>query len=234
MTVNKDFNSFLYFLAKSITLMLLNGFILNACKKESNQQIQTFLSGTLRNQQTQESIFPAYIISGSQLLAFTDTDGNYRIEDLAEGNYTFTYSALGFSDFEKQVLVKKEDSEIVPVELVPNDSEGKVIGEFQDKYVFNDELVKNPDMADWDQKQIHDGTTGATIQEKNGAVIQGSKLYLGDSLLAIADEYGQYWFQIQSGTYPFTISCAGYQIKDTIIKVEADTKKYINFYLLKE
>ncbi len=72
------------------------------------------------------------------------------------------------------------------------------------------------------------GIAGATIRAKNGSVVRGSKLYLGDSLLSIADEYGQYFYQIQAGTYPLISLCTGYQSIDAIMCFVPGTKHYVN------
>jgi len=119
--------------------------------------------------------------------------------------------------------------------LSPDDSKGRIYGELHDKMLYDEQLKANPSMAAWDGKELFDGVSGATIQTMTfGFDLPASEIFIGDSLFALTDGFGQYWFDIQAGTYPLRICCTGYQDTMQIIKVEPDNSVFANFILLKE
>ena len=54
---------------------------------------------------------------------------------------------------------------------------------------------------------------------------------LGDSVLAVADAWGQYVFKIRTGTYSITGSCEGYESVTQTVTVEPNGRHYVNFFL---
>jgi hypothetical protein len=178
------------------------------------------------------AIHPAYIIVEDRLLATTDENGNYVIASIEEGTYQLTCSALNYRDSTEQVSVLGGKTINHDFYLTPDSSIGRVYGEFQDVTLFNQRLQADPSLAQWDAKKIFDAATGATVQAKTfGYEIPNRKVFLGDSLLAISDVWGQYWFKIQCGTYPITGSCEGYYDSTQVIKVLPDARSYVNFFL---
>lgn len=178
------------------------------------------------------AIHPAYIFVENRLLATTDANGDYEIDSLEEGIYQFTCSALNYRDTTEQVHIRGGQQNTHNFSLAPDSVTGRLYGEFQDVTLFNQNLQINPAMSGWDAKRIFDSATGATVQAKTfGYEIPDRKVFLGDSLLAISDVWGQYWFEIQCGTYPITGSCQGYHDSTVVIKVIPNTKVYVNFFL---
>jgi hypothetical protein len=60
------------------------------------------------------------------------------------------------------------------------------------------------------------------------------QVFLGDSLLTVSDGFGQYWFELQSGTYWIRGSCEGYKDVSQVVRVLPDSKTYYNFFLPRE
>ena len=177
-------------------------------------------------------IHPAYIFLADSLLATTDEHGDYLISSIEEGMYPLTCSALNYRDSTEQVGVLGRKTVIHNFYLTPDSSIGRVYGEFQDVTLYNQGLETNPSMADWDAKRIFDDVTGATVQAKTfGYEVPDREVFLGDSLLAISDAFGQYWFKIQCGTYPITGSCEWYYDRGRVTRVLPDTPIYVNFFL---
>jgi hypothetical protein len=82
---------------------------------------------------------------------------------------------------------------------------------------------------------LFDGVSGATIQTMTfGLDLPASEIYIGDSLFSVTDGFGQYWFDIQSGTYPLRISSIGYKDTMLIVKVDPDSRIFSNFILAKD
>ncbi len=99
--------------------------------------------------------------------------------------------------------------------------------------VIEQKISQNSEIANWTEKQICDGVTGATIMEDNyDKEFQQPQLFIGDSLIKYADVYGQYWIEVQCGTYPLTGKCEGFSNKTEIIKVLPDSREYLNFYII--
>ena len=72
------------------------------------------------------------------------------------------------------------------------------------------------------------------MENNSSTNFEQAQVFIGDSLLSYADVYGQYWFEIQCGTYPMTGKSAGFSSETKVIKVLPDVKVYLNFYLPKK
>jgi hypothetical protein len=209
--------------------------VFSGCTKDADPSAETGIQGTVHNSLQEGTIHPAFIIHGDELLATTDENGTYRIAPVEAGHYSLTCSALGFDDQSLQVDVGDGETRNIDFTLTPDDSKGRVYGEFHDRTVYAGNLVSRPEMADWNAKQLFDGVSGATLQSLTfGFDLPERQVFLGDSLVGISDGFGQYWFEIQCGTYPLTGSCQGYHDTLVIVKVEPDQKVYANFILSKE
>lgn len=215
-----------------ISIFIIVIFLFCRCSNDTEPVIENTIIGTVINQLNQKPIYPAYIIYNNELLATTNEDGSFEITSLKAGEYSLICSAVNFSD--KVMQVNIEDGQIVKNDFIlsPDYTMGELIGEFQDKLLLDEIFINDPTIAEWDEEKIFDGVTGATIQKKNKPVpVVMSHVYLGDSLLVKADDYGQYWFEIQSGTYPITVVSEGYYDQLRIVKVESDSMLFINFIL---
>jgi hypothetical protein len=116
--------------------------------------------------------------------------------------------------------------------LIPDSSVVKVYGEFQDLDLFNQRVSENPQLATWDSKQIVDGTTGATLQNKTLQVEVPDRIVsLGDSVVALSDGFGQFWFRIPCGAHRLKGSCEGYRSVTRVVKVRSDRTPYVTFLL---
>jgi len=206
------------------------------CTKESNET-EGSITGvvTIRDQGSEAIIHPAYIFHHDTLLTTTNELGEYFISSLNEGKYSLICSALNFRDSVQQVKVVGGETVTCNFSLQPDNSMGKLVGEFQDLTVFNDSLISNPELAEWDEQQIYNAATGATIQVKWFPDFMGTRVvYLGDDSIGFSDAFGQYAFVIQSGTYSFTGTCDGYKSKTHVVTILPDTKTYLNFLLERE
>jgi len=184
-------------------------------------------------------LYPAYIIWGDSLLAMTDVDGSFGIEYMDAGSYQLIASAVNFADTTFEVSIEGMNTSTVSLELKSDDTMGWLLGEFQDDSLFQAELLENPDLAGWTAKEICDAATGATIQFKTmRPFVPFSYVYLGDDSLTMADQWGQYGFLIQCGTYPFTGTCNDYQSTTGIATVRPEGhpegRTYLNFFLKRE
>ena len=216
-----------------IVLILFTVFTQLNCTRESNET-EGDIRGVVKElkQDSGAIIYPAYIIYEDTLLAKTNESGEYLISSLEEGTYTLICSALNFLDTIEQVKVVGGETVTHNFSLQSDNTTGIIVGEFQDLVIFNDSLQTNPGLAEWDEKQIFDAATGATIQMKWLHYHLGDReVYLGDDLLGISDAFGQYGFYIQCGTYCFTGRCEGYKSKTHIVTILPDTKTYLNFFL---
>ena len=220
-------HNYISFLVCILTLMLSI-----SCDKES--QTGTILQGTVRNMQDDELIYPAFLILEHKLLATTDESGSYEISSLEPGIYSLICSGINYGDKTMQIELKEGHVVSNDFVLSPDHSKGRVYGELHDQTLYDAELLVNPTMADWNGKELFDGVSGATIQSMTfGFDLPASELYIGDSLLTPTDGFGQYWFNVQSGTYPLCVSSVDYRDTMQIIKVEADSRIYVNFILSK-
>lgn len=217
-----------------ISVSLLVTFIIS-CTKNTENITQTTLVGNVKNEMQNKVVFPAFIFLGNELLATTDSIGNFSIVSLEADEYQITCSAVGYED--KTTLVVIIDNKITTANffLVESDVKGRVYGEFQDGNLYQQRLIAKPEISNWNSKELFDGISGATLQEKTlGHEIGDRIVTLGDSLVAYSDGFGQYWFEIQCGTYPLSASCDGYFDRVQTIEVKPDEKIYVNFILSNE
>ena len=202
-----------------------------SCTKESNDT-KGDVRGVVTIQNKETVICPAFIINGDTLLAKTNESGEYEITSLEEGTYKLICSALNFRDTIEYIEVGGGETVMHDFSLQTDSTMGRLLGEFQDGLIFKDSLQTNPELANWDEKQIFDVATGATIQMIWLQYPVGDReVYLGEDLLGKSDAFGQYAFKIQSGTYCFKGKCEGYVSKTHIVKILPDTKFYLNFVL---
>ena len=218
---------------RSFLILLVTLLIISSCEKKSHSG--TNLQGTAMNALDHKTIPSAFLILGDELLAVSDADGAFEITVLDPGTYSLICSAFDFDDLDTQITLEAGEVTSHDFLLSPDNSEGRVYGELHDQILYEEQLQVNPSMAAWDGKQLFDGVSGATIQTMTyGFDLPASEIYIGDSLFAITDGFGQYWFDVQSGTYPLRISSPGYRDTIQIVKVEPDSRVYANFILSKD
>ncbi len=181
------------------------------------------------------SVHPAYLFLNDSLLTTTDENGEFTISELEEGSYQIVCSALNFLDTTEQISVKAGKTTSHTFYLTPNLVSGRVFGEFEDMTLYNEVLAADTSKLGWSDLEVYQAGTGATLQSKTlGYEVPDRKVWLGDSLLALADNWGQYSFKIQYGTYPITATCEGYNSIDTVITVIPDEHLYINFFMRRQ
>ena len=227
---------------KNIILMLILqiffvSFFIKCDNVTEPKEIRGTITGTVKKILSGDGsiIHPAYIFLEDSLIATTSESGEYTISSIEQGSYFLICSSLGYSDTTTLVQVVGGKTITHDFYLTPDSSTGRIYGEFQDATLFNQNIQTNPALVDWDAKQIFNDITGATIQAKTLQYdVPDRKVFLGDSLLAISDGWGQYWFQIQCGTYPIRGCCEGYYDTTQVIKILADTRSYVNFFLYRK
>jgi hypothetical protein len=206
-----------------------------ACKNATEPRTRAgSIRGTVRSVPAPDgaAIRSASIAWEDSLLAVSDASGAYAVSPLSEGTYRLTCSASGYRDTTMQVVIEGGKTTVLDFYLTPDFSSGRIFGEFQDQDLFNDSLKTNPAMAGWDAKTVFDAATGATIQFKTMQhEVAERRVMLGDSLLAVADGWGQYTFKIRTGTYSLTGSCEGYENVTQTVRVEPNGRHYVNFFL---
>jgi hypothetical protein len=227
---------------KKTLLILLLGLghallLLNCGNSTEPKKTSGTLTGSVKSSATGNAvpIVSAYIFWGDSLLATTDNQGNYSVASLVEGSHSLTCSALGYRDSTAQVRVDGGKAASHNFVLAPDSSTGRVYGEFEDMTLYSEALQANPALASWDSKQMFSGVTGATLQGKYlGYELPPRQVLLGDSILALADDFGQFWFEIQSGTYPIKASCEGYHSDTQVIRVLSGERQYATFFMVRK
>jgi hypothetical protein len=170
---------------------------------------------------------------GDSLLTTTDENGDFTIPSLEAGSYQITCSSPSFLDTTELVLVNAGKTTTHTFYLTPKI--GRVYGEFEDMTIYNEVLAADSSILGWSNQEIYNAGTGATLQSKTlGYEVPDRKIWLGDSLLALADNWGQYLFKIQFGTYQITATCEGYNSIDTVITVIPDERIYVNFFMYRQ
>jgi hypothetical protein len=219
-----------------VSLALL--FLYSSCDKSTEpkeKETKGNISGKVMYGTT--ALTSAYLFIGDSLRATTDDSGSYAIMSLQEGNYDLLCSAINFQDDISQVLVIGGNTITCDFFLIPDTSTGYIRGEFQDIILFNDSLLTHPSMANWDAQQIWQSTTGATMISKFlGYDVPRPKLYLDDVQVAPADEWAQFAFKIQCGTYLITGRCEGYFDASEVVKVlpgKLDNANFITFFMMR-
>ena len=177
----------------------------------------------------------SYIFVEDSLWVTIHESGEYSISNVNQGNYIFLCSSLSYRDTTVNIKIIGGKTINYNFYLSPDSTTGRIYGEFQDMTLFSQNLETNPDLADWGNRQVFEGVTGATLQTKTMHYdVPDRCVFLGDSLLAYSDAFGQFWLEIQCGTYPITGSCEGYFDKSRVITVLPDTRHYLNFFLFRK
>jgi hypothetical protein len=205
-------------------------FLCSSCEEEYPDE--TTLLGTVANILDDEPVHPAFLILGDELLASSDENGVFELTSFEPGVYSILCSAIGFHD--ETIIIEVKEGKIThnDFHLTPGNRKGSVYGELHDQSIYKERLIADPSMANWSDGELFDGVSGATIQTMTfGYDLPPSELYIGDSLFSLTDGFGQYWFEVQAGTYPLSISSPGYRDSTMIIKVEPDTSIFGNFIL---
>jgi hypothetical protein len=166
------------------------------------------------------------------LLAVTDASGAYSIASLREGDYALRCSAPGHRDSTAQIRVTAGETTVLDFGLSPDPTPCRVYGEFQDRDAFDDSLGTHPAMGQWSDRQVVDAITGATLQTKTlHYEVPDRIVTLGDSMLAMADGFGQFWFRIRPGTYTLTGRCEGYESLTKTVNLFPGDQNYVVFFL---
>jgi TonB-dependent SusC/RagA subfamily outer membrane receptor len=77
--------------------------------------------GTIRNTDTGEPLIMANIIlKGTSIGTTTDEDGNFRIGNIAPGNYTLVVRYMGYATKEENITVQNNKSSLVNLSLEPS------------------------------------------------------------------------------------------------------------------
>ena len=205
--------------------------VLISCHKNGEGE-GAMVTGTVRSSAGNGVIPSAFIISGDSLVAVTNQDGKYETGLLKAGECFLLASAFGYNDQEVMVFLEEGQVENQDFQLVPDEQQGRIYGEFHDLQVFREKVIQDPGKEDWSEEEIFDGITGATIFTDFDE--PASKLFIGDSLFAYADGYGQYWFKVQCGTYPVTGIAEGYRDTTCVVRVDPDSRIYLNFFMSEE
>jgi hypothetical protein len=213
-------------------------FILTGCHQTTEQTpTHGSVQGTVRCVQAggTYTVYPAFIFWGDSLLATTDLQGSYRINDLKVGGYDLLGSALYCADTTLAVQVQGDRTVTLDFDLRSDSTTGLVVGEFQDAFLFQQRLLEDTTLADWSEKQIYDAATGATLQSKTLLYFVPDRFVsLGDSAMTTSDAWGQYGLYMPWGTYPLTGSCEGYENITRVVNVQPGSQNYINFFLPRE
>jgi len=202
------------------------------CSCEENTQAWTLIQGSVLNIEDQKEVYPSFLFLGEKLLLSTGEKGTFEIDSLEPGLYSFLCSSMGFSDTLIQIEVKEGAITELDFFLRADDSKGRVYGELHDQSLYNEQLNENPSMSGWNEEELFDGVSGATIQTMTfGYDLPAAEIYIGDSLLTLTDGFGQYWTDIQSGTYPIRVSMPGWEDQIHVVNVEAGYRAFCNFIL---
>jgi hypothetical protein len=109
---------------------------------------------------------------------------------------------------------------------------GMVRGEFEDAHLYAKALSANPAMGSWSGKEVCDGLSGATLQNKDfGGKLPDRAVLVDGRIAAYADGFGQYWLALSPGSHVLVGSCRGYRDARTEIVVEEGSTQYVNFFL---
>jgi hypothetical protein len=220
-----------------ITSMLLAAITFSmGCKDKHEPETGAgLIQITINERLNSNSGIRAYLFLNDSLYGKTDVQGNYENNSIKAGKYTLTCSAINFRDTSLRITIFSGVVTKLHFALLPDSSFGTVVGEFQDLQLFNQKLVDKPQMNTWNDSNICDGHTGATMYSiAYPDPFPPRTVKLDDSVIAVSDAFAQYLFTIQSGTYLVTGTCDGYNDTTRIIKVLPGSKNYINFFLRKK
>ncbi len=188
--------------------------------------------GAVQNVANKQAIHPAYMFMQDSLVCTTTENGDFALSQLERGNYTLTCSALGFLDTTVNVNVPGGDPLSLLIFLTPDSQTGRVYAEFQEGVLFQNQLAQDSTLSQWNEQEMWQGVTGATLQSKTlRRDLPPRQVFLGDSLVALTDDFGQCWFELQRGTYPFTAACDGYADTTRVIRIIGNERTYAIFVL---
>ena len=184
-------------------------------------------------------VYRAFILCGDRLLATSDSQGSYHINNLYVGNYELLASALFCGDTTLSVRIQGGRTVTLDFTLKPDSATGTVLGEFQDGWLWEQRLQEDSSLTNWSEQKICDTATGATLQYKTlkdsfPDFIPYCYLFLSDSSLILADNWAQYGIILPCGTYPLTGKCDTYKSVTRIVQVLPDSIIYKNFILPRE
>lgn len=205
--------------------------VFNSCKDDDTVNKKIVVKVNVKSLSDKKGI-NAYIFLNDSLYGTTDSSGSFSLSSLNPGNYALVCSAINYRDTSVQVTIGNDPVNI-DFYLAKDSSVGKVYGEFQDMFIYEQKLIENPEISTWDEKQKFDAVTGATFYSKPDT-LPARYVIMNNDTLAVSDGFGQYWFKIQCGTYYITGMCNGYSNSSGIIKVLPGSKVYRNFYMQKK
>ena len=211
--------------------------LLICCKDKENPVLTTTsLHISIRSKAGNNPIGKAFIFLNDSLYGKTDSKGIYVLDSISPGSYSLTCSVINFRDTTLEIHITSGNTTQLNFSLVKDTSFGKVFGEFQDVALFEQKAIDKPVIKTWDEKQVYDWTTGATMYKISypNPFITPRTVSLEDSIISVSDGFGQYYLKIQCGTYLITGACDGYTSSSKIIKVRKDAYTYANFYLEKK
>jgi hypothetical protein len=205
------------------------------CKDKENPVLTAAnLHISIRSKAGNNPIGKAFIFLNDSLYGETDSKGLFALDSISPRSYSLTCSVINFRDTTLQIVIATGKATQLYFSLSADTSYGKVFGEFQDIAIFRQKAVNRPELNTWDEQEVYDGITGATIYKIGYPdPIPARTVSLEDSVITVADAFGQYYMKMQCGTYLITGACEGYKSYSKIIKVLKDTKTYMNFYLEK-
>ena len=179
-----------------------------------------------------KTLFPAFIFLNDSLIATTDASGSFSISALPSGIQSLICSALWYMDATHEVIIQAGETSVFDFSLTSDSSTAKFYAEVHDQTHYDSTLAENPDMEYWNEQEAFEGVTGATIQVLTfPEPLPRREIFLADSALKVTDDYGQVWVRLQQGTYPITMKVEGYESQTKTVKVVADAKSYMNYYL---
>ena len=109
---------------------------------------------------------------------------------------------------------------------------GTVYGEFHDASLFAKSAERRPEINRWNDEQLWEGGTGATIQAKTfGHAVGKASVLLNGKEIAAADGWGQFTVKLSPGTYSLVGICEGYGEQRLDIEVKSGEKMYVNIIL---
>jgi hypothetical protein len=210
-------------------------FLLLACSNSTEPSRGTgTVRGTVRRAPpgTLAAVASARILTSGRLLATTDTSGAYSADGLSAGSYALTCSATHFRDTTFQVTVTAGGTTVQDFSLKPDATVGRVYGEFQDGTLWAQAVTADTTIAGWTDEEAYDGTTGATLQYKwLQTEVSDLNVLIGDSLVAMGDGFGQFWFSMPEGTYTVRGASEGYVDASKTVTVTGGNRTYISLIL---
>ena len=201
-----------------------------SCEKSETEEL--FVRGIVTGGPDSRIISSAFIFHENLLLAETDFNGFFQISGLEPGSYSFLCSSLGYADQTSQVEVSGKLNTDQDFHLYSGQAIGTIYGELHDRELYDEQLKNNPALGHWTPKELFDGVSGATKQSKTlGFDVPHSSIFIGDSLIATTDEYGQFTRELQCGTYPIQVTGAGYIDSTRVVRIKPDSVVFANFIL---